>query len=172
MKDQHNKQARLLAALIDKKIESKFSVLEASVSRLSKEVKALQPARVRALEKDVKTIKDFLEDFNVKNLEEDIFKEFNEINQKLSAALSKQKSTLSTAAVDVEKLRKDVQEAKAYESSNPKRMLQDMESLKTKTHWLEQQLDQRTDHHLLLERIEELERKLANLKVSHPMIIE
>jgi len=155
VKKESKKQAALLAKLIDKKVGMKFSLLEKKVNLLSKEMKKISPTKVQKIEKEFYTMKEFLEDFNVKKLEEDIFKEFNVINRKLSHSLEERKEQIEHPP------------KKKFSS----REQQDIESLKSKTHWLEIEVD-KLNLHEVMEKIDEIEARLDRFRIANPMIIE
>ncbi len=49
MTGEQGRQARILAALIERKVDARFAALEAVVSRVSKDMDRLKPARLSLL---------------------------------------------------------------------------------------------------------------------------
>lgn len=160
-----SKQAKLLADMIDKKIEAKVAPLERSLAkmlRLIKALKATSPKRVAAIENEINSIKELLDEFNVKSLEEDVFRQFNKLNKKITASLQEQRASIEAAKAEASTLKSPgLQE----------NITQDMEALKTKTQWLEIEME-KFNLGALMERIDELEARLDAFKLSSPMIIE
>lgn len=148
---EQGRQARILAALIERKVEAKFAALEAAVSRLSKDMNRLKPARLNLLEAEVNELRALLEDFDVQSLEEDLLAQMKALRQEVSAIKAIPRHAPPPAPAADHALRRE------------------MEALRTKTAWLERQLDSQES---LLERLNMVEKKLGALRVTNPLIIE
>lgn len=177
--EQPDKQAKLLAELVDKKIEARVSRIESTVAKMYKLFKKIKETsssqRVDKVESEMQALKQILDDFNVKNLEEDIFKQFNEINKKISLSLDSQKASIEKSEIELSSLKKSLEEAQELQKDikglDVKRMKQDVESLKTKTQWIELEFE-KMDLRPLIDRINELEARIDAFRISQPMVIE
>ncbi|MBI4181413.1 MAG: hypothetical protein HY520_00395 [Candidatus Aenigmarchaeota archaeon] len=151
MTGEQGRQARILAALIERKVDAKFTSLEAAVVRLSKDMDRLKPARLSLLEAEVKELRALLEDFDVKSLEEDLLAQMKALRHEVSALKAVPRHAPPPAPAADHGLRRE------------------LEALRAKTAWLEKQLDSREE---LLERLTMVEKKLGALRVTNPLIIE
>lgn len=173
------RQASLISQLIDRKIETKVSYLESQMMRVLRIVKAVReatsPARMQALEKDIAHLKSILEDFNLKSLEEDIFRKLGSMNRTVEAALSEQKKEIGRTEERLASLKDTLslvrKTEEKFESFEPKQLRQQIESLKTKVQWMELEME-KVNVTGLLDRIDELESRLDALRISQPTIIE
>lgn len=174
-----DKQAKLLSELIDTKIEARAARIERTVAKLYKLFKytkaSTSPKRMNALERRVASLKEVLEDFNVKNLEGDIFKRFNQINKTIATSLEEQRKTIENTEIEISTLKKNLDEFQTFDKEfmnlDTASLKRDIESLKTKTQWLELEME-KMNIRPLLEKIRELEARIDALKLSQPMIIE
>ncbi len=175
----HSKQVNLLSELIDKKIEVRVSGLESTVTKLFRLFKNMKqhssPKKVAELEKGFNHLKEAMEDFNVKALEEDIFRKFAEFNRKLSHSVEGQNSVIENLEIEFSALRKSFEDfevfGKELEEADIIALKRDVESLKTKAEWLELELS-RLNTRPLTERVEELENRLRTMRIVQPTIIE
>jgi uncharacterized protein YukE len=174
-----NKQAKILAELIDKKIDSRVSRMEANMAKMLRLFKRLKstasPMKIQKLEKEIQSLKEILEDFNVKSLEEDIFKHFNEINKKVSESIDKDRESLANMEIELAALKRKLGDAEGIEDElhglDVKSIRKDIESLKTKAHWVELEME-KIHIRPLIDRIDELEARVNAFKLSQPMVIE
>ena len=172
---QHDKQASILTALIDKKIDAKFSVLEDQITKMFRILKVLKKKtdtkRIDIIEKEVSTIKETLEDINLKSLEEDVFKKFQELNSEIKNSLKTQKMEMAKMSSESSKLKKGMHEAKSTPEADMKNLARKVEALKTKSEWFELELE-KVNIRELHERIDELQARLSAIRISQPLIIE
>lgn len=173
------KQAKLLTELIDKKIEARVAGLESTVTKMFKLFKKIKttssPKKMLDLEKELKSMKNVIEDFNVKSLEEDIFKQFDVIKRDSTKSIENQKNTIEDMGIELSSVKKDLETFQDFEKEftemDLKNIRNDIEAIKQKTEWVESEVE-RINLSPLLERIDELENRISNMKLSQPMIIE
>jgi uncharacterized coiled-coil protein SlyX len=173
------KQAKLLADLIDKKIDSRVSGLESTVTKMfrlfKKMSKSASPRRIMKLESEIRKTKEMLEDLDVKDLEKDVFGRVEQISRDISKSLEEQRKSIENTEIELSALKKSLDDFQSYEKGFIKmdtaNLLRDVESLKTKTQWLELELE-KINIRPLMERLDELEARLNSLRISQPMIIE
>ncbi|MBI4021174.1 MAG: hypothetical protein HY369_02945 [Candidatus Aenigmarchaeota archaeon] len=143
MKGEQQKQARLLASLIQRQIDEKVSSLEAKLDALARPA---ADGRIEQLERAVNDLKEALEDLNLASLEQDLVRQLQELENRVAT----------------------IERRPAPSGAAP---AQDLEPLRVKLQWLEMQID-KMDSRSLAEKVDELERKIDRLKVAAPYVIE
>jgi len=180
MAEEHSiRQAKLLTDLVERKIEARISELERTVTRMFSLFKKMKesssPRKMARLERDVNTIREALEEMDLKSIEADIFKRFNKLNGEMAKALEEQRKTIENTEIELNELRKGVDDFHSYEKGfinlDTEKLLRDMEALKTKTEWIELEVE-KMNFRPLIDKMSEIEAMLNKLKLSHPMIIE
>jgi len=174
-----DRQARILSELIDKKIEARISGFESTMTkmfRLFKKMKqSTSPKKMVEFEKELKSVKDVLEDFDVKNLEEDVFKQFSRSSSDAAKTIETQKKDIEEIEIELSAVKKSLSDFQIFEKEftglDISNLKKDIESLKVKSHWLEMELE-KLSIRPLLEKMNELESRISTIRLSHPTIIE
>lgn len=165
-----SKQAQLLAELIDTKIDARISPIEDTLSKMFKLLKRVKetaaPAKVMELENEILSIKEVLEDLNVGGLEEDVSSRFGQLSKKLLSSIKEHDAAIEDLEIKISSTKQESPGPKGSPDSQ-----RDIESLKTKTHWLEMELE-KLNLKPLIAKINELESRINTLKLQQPMIIE
>lgn len=172
---QYDKQTRLFIELIDKKINARMGKIDRTVKRLIEIVRSFKntPPAVEALKKELDDLKGVIADFNVKELENEVFTKVNDITSSTETALGKQEKLAAHVQSEVEAMRNDLAglHKTVVNAAAMKSVAHDIEALKTKSQWLELEVE-KLNISPLLDRINEIEARIDALKISQPYIIE
>ena len=174
-------EARLLAEMVDKRIEARVAGLETTVQKIYVLFKKLKESsaqkRLAEMEKEFNSIKAILKEIDPKGLEADVFKRIGENQRKITQsiednrrAIGQLRDELSGSAVPFPKMA-PAPRKEGSESISSDSLIRDLESLKTKTKWLELEME-KMNTPAILEKIKELENRINSIRISQPMIIE
>ena len=174
-KHSKNTPTKLLSQLIDKKIEARATRTERTLRKMYAVLKTMKsshaPSRIHKLEQEVASLHRVLDDFNVKDMEDDIFKQFNKINATITETMNKQEATIKKAEAELLHLRHELRSTQRQEHQELSPIIRDLESLKTKTEWVELEFE-KLDIQPLLDRLNEIEARIDAMRLSSPTIIE
>ena len=113
--------------------------------------------------------------FNAQEMKDNILTDFQKINNDLVESVEQKKSEIHRIEQETAKMREGIESLKTLEEKvkgvNGEGISRDLEILKTKTKWLEEQIEG-FDIKPLHERLRELELDLKRVTTNSPMIVE
>jgi DNA repair exonuclease SbcCD ATPase subunit len=175
--------------LIESRVEGTERDVEESIEKIKKETGVSEIGRflnnvnenrkkieeLQLMKKDFNEIKKRSESFNAQEIKENIITDFEKINNNLVESVEQKKSEIQRIEHETAQMREGIESLKGLEQRigkvNAEGITRDLEILKTKTKWLEEQIEG-LDIKPLHERIHELETDLRRIISSSPLVVE
>jgi HPt (histidine-containing phosphotransfer) domain-containing protein len=169
-----SKYAEKIRKIIEKHKKDTFALkaeIDRAITSVSSNTKSME--RIENIEEDVKSLKSVLENFDVKNLEDQIFMEFGEINKKIKTGVRSNKEFIDRIDTEVKIIKEEIEKMRTARKSikGMEGMRHEIESLKAKNHWLESQIE-RIKIKPIVEKIIEIEKLIQGMTVAQPIVIE
>lgn len=115
------------------------------------------------------------ESFNAQELKDSVFREFERINESLVQSIEKKKDDINRMETETVQMREGIESLRGLEDKikgmDSEGISRDLEILKTKTKWLEEQIEG-INISPLHDRIEELETDIRRIVGNSPLIVE
>lgn len=150
--------------------ESELPKFLNEVKENKKKIEALE-----AMKTEFDEIKKRSASFNAKEMKENILTEFEKINTDLVESIEKKRSEIERIEEETARMRDGIESLKNIEDKikgmDSENISRDLEILKTKTKWLEEQVEG-LNMKPLHERIKELELELKRVTSASPLVVE
>jgi len=174
---------------MESRIQGSEQEMEEEIEKIRKESKSADLSRfmnviesnrskIEELEKmkaDLDIIKKRSASFDAQEIKNTILDEFERINSKLVESVEKKKEEIQKIEQETAKMREGIESLKNLEDKvkgvDADNISRDLEILKTKTKWLEEQVEG-LDIKPIHSRLKELEAELRKITVRSPLIVE
>jgi chromosome segregation ATPase len=175
--------------MIESRIEETERDIEESVGRMRRQSGAGDMSKflsvvndnkrriegVEAMRKEFESVKKRSASFNAQEIKDNIMKDFEKINSSLVESVEQKKTEIQRIEQETAKMREGIESLKELEKKvggvNSEGISRDLEILKTKTKWLEEQLEG-LDIKPLHDRLKELELDLNRITTNSPLVVE
>ena len=132
-------------------------------------------AELEGMRKEFEDMKKRSASFNAQEMKENILGEFEKINNELVESIEKKRNEMQRMEQETAAMREGIMSLKGLEERvkgmDSEGITRDLEILKTKTKWLEEQIEG-LNIRPLHDRMQELEAELRRVTSSSPMIVE
>jgi len=151
--------------------------VEAEISRFLRDVNENKQkiAKLEEMKRDFEEMKKRSASFNAQEIKENILMDFEKINTNLVESIEKKKSEIQRLEQETAQMREGIESLKNLEGKikgiDSETITRDLEILKTKTKWLEEQIED-LNIKPLHDRIQELETDLKRVTSSSPLVVE
>ena len=131
--------------------------------------------KILMLKREMEMLMGELESSKVKKLEEELERSIGNLKSRIAGVAVESKGTDVVFDSEIEKLKKDIETMREIEKHirglNLQEIRRDMEIIKTKQEWIENNIE-RIDIKPLLRKMEELEHRIRVIRVSSPIVVE
>jgi len=175
--------------MIEARIEENEKDIEEGIERIRKEAQGRDISRflsavndnkkrilkLEEMKKSFDEIKKRSASFNAREIKENILSDFEKINNNLVNSIEQKKSEIQRIEQETARMREGIESLKGLEEKvkgvNAEGISRDLEILKTKTKWLEEQIEG-LDIKPIHDRVRELELDLKRITNSSPLVLE
>lgn len=151
-------------SLVKKALEKELKGLD-----INKAVGKGMESSVSELRKDVEMLRNDIESSSTKKLEEELDRQVGSLRSEVNGLAAKSKA-LDQRLASAENVKGGVP-MPPVPTKDTQKFLRDMEIIKTKQEWIENNIE-RIDVRPLMKKMEELEHRIRVLKVSSPIVLE
>jgi hypothetical protein len=175
--------------MLETRMEETESDIEEGIERVRKEARSSEISRflsvandnrkriagLEQMKKEFEEVKKRSASFNAQKMKDTILTDFEKINNSLVESIEQKKNEIQRVEQETAQMREGIESLKGLEERvkgvNAEGISRDLEILKTKTKWLEQQIEG-LDIKPLHERLRELEGDLRRVTGSSPLVME
>lgn len=130
---------------------------------------------IEEMKREFESIKKRSASFNAQEIKDNIMKDFEKINNSLVESVEQKRTEIQRIEQETAKMREGIESLKELEKKvggvDSEGISRDLEILKTKTKWLEEQLEG-LDIKPLHDRLKELELDLNKITTNSPLVVE